>query len=435
MKKNRKWNTKLGRYEYLASADEVAKVRAKYDADQAAALVDPHPTSVSLPHFVERNMGAQIAAGECVVTMPKPCSGEMIAIAEVHAPESKRDCYRIIDVDGKSWTYFSAMLTVQWLTNPAPKPAKIPEKAESETPAMSSLETHQRIQIVNERSVHHLETGSVWGVEKAALSDVVSWYRVRLDSNLYIWFKPNEVAPEPISDAELTILTDAERNRSGIHVAHTSPQIVLANRLELRGLLSWKQSAESETMGITGGIYAITDKGLMALSHADKGRVLVNGSEVEPVIDTFTCDQCGEITETWCGRCYCCSAHCTCGNDDQDDGGTPVKPNSQPPSGAGDSGVTMTWLKPMAAYAALQVNRFWYYPLPEYDFVSDADYVISIDDSGEWLTVWACGETKIHVSQLDEPITKRNDPDAAFENLSWNDYVAGDRSVKPSRVI
>lgn len=26
----------------------------------------------------------------------------------------------------------------------------------------------------------------------------------------------------------------------------------------------------------------------------------------------FTCDDCGEVTEYWCGRCYCCQDCCIC---------------------------------------------------------------------------------------------------------------------------
>lgn len=93
----------------------------------------------------------------------------------------------------------------------------------------------------------------------------------------------------------------------------------------------------------------------------------------------------------------------------------------------------MNWLNALAAYAAQQVNHFFYYPT-EAEFVTDNDYVVAVDD--EWVMISLLGSLRvIHVSQLDEPVTRRNDPDAAFESQWWNDMVAGNRGVKPSRVI
>jgi hypothetical protein len=28
--------------------------------------------------------------------------------------------------------------------------------------------------------------------------------------------------------------------------------------------------------------------------------------------DEFTCDDCGDVVDVWCGRCYCCETCCTC---------------------------------------------------------------------------------------------------------------------------
>ena len=113
------------------------------------------------------------------------------------------------------------------------------------------------------------------------------------------------------------------------------------------------------------------------------------------------------------------------------DSNTPQPPTDQSP--VGGQPITMTWLKPLATFAAQQVNHFFYRPT-EAEFVTDNDYVVAVDD--EWIMISLLGSLRlIHVSQLDEPVTRRNDPDAAFEIQSWNDMVAGDRGVKPSRVI
>lgn len=58
--------------------------------------------------------------------------------------------------------------------------------------------------------------------------------------------------------------------------------------------------------------------------------VWVNGLEVEPVIDTFTCDGCGEVVTLWCSRCYCGECCCKCAHDDEDDDGSAPKPDSDP---------------------------------------------------------------------------------------------------------
>lgn len=271
MKKNKKWNNKLRRYEYLASADEVAQVKAKYDADQAAALIDPRPTSVSLLHFVERNMGLQIAAGECVVTMPKPCSGEPIAIVEVHAPESKRDCFHIIDLDGKTWTYFSATLTVEWTNRPV--------KTNTIENTNRDNNMHNSIQCTSCQTPLRGEVDTFGSIDAP-----MCW------------------------NCHSALIFDTP----------------------------------SEPLEITASIFAA--------DADDPTPVWVNGSEVEPVIDSFTCDHCGRIVETWCGKCYCCTMHCTCG---KADGNTPVTPNGQPPSRDGGNAIDMeNILNVIAAVAA-----------------------------------------------------------------------------------
>ena len=73
--------------------------------------------------------------------------------------------------------------------------------------------------------------------------------------------------------------------------------------------------------------------------------VWVNGLEAEPVIDTFTCDGCGEAVTVWCSRCYCGECCCKCAHDDEegDDGNAP-KPNEPPPG---------RWNMPLAAYVLI----------------------------------------------------------------------------------
>lgn len=91
------------------------------------------------------------------------------------------------------------------------------------------------------------------------------------------------------------------------------------------------------------------------------------------------------------------------------------------------------WLFALAAFTAQSVDRFWYRP-SEAAYVCDSDYVVAVDD--EWIMVCRLNSLRlIHVSQLDEPINRRNDPDRHFENWAWNDHAAGYGDVKPSMVI
>src|SRR5574341_1018203 len=87
--------------------------------------------------------------------------------------------------------------------------------------------------------------------------------------------------------------------------------------------------------------------------------------------------------------------------------------------------ISLHGLKALAAFAAITVDRLWYYPVPGQNFVTDADFVISADEQGEYLRVWHCGETCIHVSQLDRPTFKADDPDINFQDWRRNEHTTG----------
>lgn len=78
-------------------------------------------------------------------------------------------------------------------------------------------------------------------------------------------------AQTPLSADERRILVNAERNRSGIAI---DGQREIARQLEKRGLLRWVQSADSETIGRMGDIYAITDEGVKALPSQQQLQLL-----------------------------------------------------------------------------------------------------------------------------------------------------------------
>ena len=88
----------------------------------------------------------------------------------------------------------------------------------------------------------------------------------------------------------------------------------------------------------------------------------------------------------------------------------------------------------LACYAASQVNRFYYFPMPGQDFVTDCDFVVSVEPDGEHVIVWHCGETRVHVSQFDEPVQRRNDPDRS--DIAWAraEAATGNPSIMPRHI-
>lgn len=94
--------------------------------------------------------------------------------------------------------------------------------------------------------------------------------------------------------------------------------------------------------GEIGGRYI--GPGSDTLPESEVPPVWVNGLEVEPVLDTETCDGCGEVVTTWCSRCYCGKCCCTCGTHDEDGDGNQPAPRDDPPG---------RWNMPLTAYILL----------------------------------------------------------------------------------
>lgn len=114
----KKYNSKLKKYVYTVTPEEQLIHQQALEAQSKLDLADPAPATVSLKHFIERGMSAQVAAGQCIVTMPDPISGPgnpAILVDDVKISETARKCYDIVTSTGKVWSLMSATLTVVWL--------------------------------------------------------------------------------------------------------------------------------------------------------------------------------------------------------------------------------------------------------------------------------------------------------------------------------
>lgn len=94
--------------------------------------------------------------------------------------------------------------------------------------------------------------------------------------------------------------------------------------------------------------------------------------------------------------------------------------------------INLSWLNALAAFAATQVDRVWYRPYPGATFVTDADFVMAADD--EWLIIWAFYPRLIHVSQLDEPMYRRDDPDRRAINNARCEASLGNPNILPRHI-
>lgn len=97
----------------LVSETEGRRIEA--DRRQAAQveLANPHPASVTLAHFVQRDLGVDILAGRCIVTHKHPVSG--ISLKVVTVREVKGGGFDVCTKDGHVWRTFKGTLAVEWL--------------------------------------------------------------------------------------------------------------------------------------------------------------------------------------------------------------------------------------------------------------------------------------------------------------------------------
>ncbi len=76
------------------------------------ALAEPYPSTVTLPHFVKRDLAAAIEAGRCTVTCTHPVFSSAPRLVVVDVRQESGNYFVIVTAGGREWVSRSALTTV-----------------------------------------------------------------------------------------------------------------------------------------------------------------------------------------------------------------------------------------------------------------------------------------------------------------------------------
>lgn len=105
-----------------ANSERLGKLIVEQHQAEIAALADPRPSTVTLAHFVRRNLGVAIAAGQCTVTCAHRLFHSLprLTVYNVrYIPDNGRP-FVIVTTTGDEWQthYGGEELAVTWHNQP-----------------------------------------------------------------------------------------------------------------------------------------------------------------------------------------------------------------------------------------------------------------------------------------------------------------------------
>jgi hypothetical protein len=94
------------------TSEQIGKSLVADHLKKVAALAEPFPSTVTLEHFVKRDLGAAIEAGRCTVTYPHPVFSSMPGLTVVDIRQEMSNYFVVVTVGGREWVSRSARTTV-----------------------------------------------------------------------------------------------------------------------------------------------------------------------------------------------------------------------------------------------------------------------------------------------------------------------------------
>lgn len=99
--------------------EQIAHAYCQNQIAQAEALAEPRPSTVTLAHFLIRNMNDDLAAGCCTATCAHRlfASAPRLNVTQVRILPGPKPAYIIVTDDGYEWQTYSGLetLAVTWL--------------------------------------------------------------------------------------------------------------------------------------------------------------------------------------------------------------------------------------------------------------------------------------------------------------------------------
>jgi len=94
------------------TSEQIGKSLVADHLKNLAALAEPFPSTVTLEHFVKRDLGAAIEAGRCTVTYPHPVFSSMPGLAVIDIRQESSNYFVVVTAGGREWVSRSARTTV-----------------------------------------------------------------------------------------------------------------------------------------------------------------------------------------------------------------------------------------------------------------------------------------------------------------------------------
>lgn len=103
-------------YRKQPTLEQIGKSLVADHRKRVAALAEEYPCTVTLEHFVRRDLGAAIEAGRCTVTMGHRIFGSSLPRVTISDVRYADKCYAITTTVGREWeTYYGQeTLEVIW---------------------------------------------------------------------------------------------------------------------------------------------------------------------------------------------------------------------------------------------------------------------------------------------------------------------------------